>query len=72
MNNRTTKTPRYNSRDIMANIATREPCTLAQTLTGVAGGQSAVDKAQKHNIFVKVSSPLRVCQAQSFLLTSGT
>ena len=56
----------------MANIAMREPCTLVRTLTGVAGGQSVVDKAQKHNIFVKVSSLLRVCQAQSFLLTSGT
>ena len=61
----------------MANIAMRETCTLAKTLTGVAGGQSVVDKAQKHNIFkcvnnVKVSSPLRVRQAQSFLLTSGT
>ena len=56
----------------MANIAMREPCTLARTLTGVAGGQIVVDEAQKHNIFVKVSSPLRVCQAQLFLLTSGT
>ena len=59
-------------RDVMANIAMREPCTLVKTLTEVAGGQSVVDKAQKHNIFVKVSSPLRVRQAQSFLLTSGT
>ena len=38
----------------------------------MAGGQSIVDKAQKHNIFVNVSSPLRVHQAQSFLLTSHT
>ena len=31
-----------------------------------------MNKAQKHGIFVKVSSPLHVRQAQSFLLTSRT
>ena len=72
MNNGTMETPQRNSRDAVANIATREPCNVTRTLTRVAGGQSIVDKAQKHNIFVKVSSPLSVCQAQLFLLTSGT
>ena len=61
--------PRCNSRDAVANTATREPFNVARTLTRVAGGQSVVDKAQKHNIFVKVLSSLCVRQAQSFLLT---
>ena len=56
----TTKTPRHNSRDAVANIATHEPCIVATTLIRVAGGQSIVNKVQKHNIFVKVSSPLRL------------
>ena len=35
----------------MANTATCEPCDVATTVTKVAGGQSIVDKAQKHSIF---------------------
>ena len=70
--NGTMKTPRRNSRDAVANIATRKHCNVARTPTRVAGGQSVVDKAQKHNIFVKVSSSLCVHQVQSFLLTSHT
>ena len=65
------KTPRRNSRDEVANIAMRESLNVAMALTRVAGGQSVVDKAQQHNILVKVSSPLRVRLAQLFLLTSG-
>ena len=60
-----------NSRDAVANIAMHEPCNVARTMRRVAGGQSVVDKAQKRNIFVKVSSPLRVRQTQSCLLTFG-
>ena len=67
--NGTTETPRRNSRDAVANTTMREPCNVARTLTRVAGGQSVADRVQKHNIFVKVSSPLCICQAQSFLLT---
>ena len=63
------ETPRRNSRDAVANTAMREPFNVARTLTRVAGGQSVVDKAQKHNIFAKVLSSLCVRQAQSFLLT---
>ena len=69
---RPTETPRCTSREAVANIATHEPCTVTRTLASVAGGQSIVNKAQKHDIFVKVLSPLRVRQAQSSLLTSGT
>ena len=50
----------------------REPCNIARALTRLAGGQSDVDKALKHNIFVNVFSTLRVHQAQSFFLTSHT
>ena len=66
--NRTAETLRRNSRGTVANIATCKPCNVARTLTRVAGGQSIVDKVQKHNIFVKVSSLLRARQAQSILL----
>ena len=52
----TTETPQRSNRDTVANIATCEPCNVAMTLTRVAGGQIVVDKAQKHNIFVKLSS----------------
>ena len=55
----TTETPRYNSGGPVANIATHEPCNVATTYKG-AGVQSVVDKAQKHNIFVKVSFPLHL------------
>ena len=54
----TTETLRCNRREAVANVATREPCNVVMTLTRVAGGQSVVDKAQKHNIFVKVLYPL--------------
>ena len=72
MSNRTMEIPRRNSRDTVANITTCEPCNVSRTLPRVAGGQSIVDKAQKHNIFVKVSALLHVRQAQLFLLTSHT
>ena len=52
----TTETPRLSNRDAVANITRCEPCNVATTLTRAAGGQRVVDKAQKHNIFVKVSS----------------
>ena len=45
-----------NNRNAVANITTCKPCNVVTTLTRVASGQSIVDKAQKHNIFVKVSS----------------
>lgn len=45
-----------NNRDTVANITTCEPCNVVMTVTRVADGQSVVDKAQKHNICVKVSS----------------
>ena len=51
---RTTETPRCSNRYAVANIATCKPYNIATTLTRVAGGQSIVDKAQKHNIFVKI------------------
>ena len=40
----------------MANTATCKPFNVGTSLTRVTGGQSIVDKAQKHNIFVKVLS----------------
>ena len=51
---RTTETPRRSNRYAVANIATCKPYNIATTLTRVAGGQSFVYKAQKHNIFVKI------------------
>ena len=46
MSNGTMETARRNSRNAVANIATREPRNVARTLTRMAGGQSVVDKAQ--------------------------
>ena len=52
----TTETPWRSNRDTVANITTCEPSNVTTTFTRVAGWQSIVDKAQKHNIFVKVPS----------------
>ena len=49
-----TVTPLRSNRDTAANTATCEPCDVATTLTRVVGGQSVVDKAQKHSIFSKL------------------
>ncbi len=56
----TTETPQRSNTDTVANITVCEPSNVMTTLTRVAGEQIVVDKAQKHNIFVKISFLLRL------------
>ena len=54
------ETPRSNSRDAVASIATHEPCNVARTLTRVAcRWTKRCRKSTEAQHFVKVSSPLR-------------